>query len=211
MEKPTTLKFSRRNLPHWLVADRSFFVTIRLKNTLPKSVMSEMQKERTDELSEKQRIDLSRKHFLKIEKILDSSTGESRFLDQPNVAELLVENLEWLRKRGWIIYAGVVLSTHMHLLMRNTEGRSVELLTDLGQYKNFTARAANRLLGREGAFWAREDFDHWIRTPDKFEAAVRYIANNPVKAGRVLRWDDWAWTVIHEDVLYCLDEKKSTL
>ena len=154
---PTTLKFSRRNLPHWLVADRSFFVTIRLKNTLPKGVMSEMQKERADELSGKQRVDLSRKHFLKIEKILDSSAEESRWLDQPNVAELLVENLEWLRERGWVIYAGVVLSTHMHLLMRNADGRSVELLTDLGQYKNFTARAANRLLGRKGAFWARED------------------------------------------------------
>jgi REP element-mobilizing transposase RayT len=65
---------------------------------------------------------------------------------------------------------------------------------------------ANRILGRSGPFWAEEDFDHWIRTPDKFESTVRYIVNNPVKAGRVRHWSEWKWFLVHEEVRYCMDE-----
>ena len=40
-----TLRFTRGNLPHWLVADHAYFVTIRLAGTIPKSVLTELQTE----------------------------------------------------------------------------------------------------------------------------------------------------------------------
>ena len=140
-----------------------------------------------------------------IESVLDS-LSEKLLLDNPDVVALIIDSFAWLEKRGWIMYAATILSTHIHLLMRNTRGRSEELLDDIARFKNYTARESNKVLGQSGHFWAREDFDHWLRTPDKFDNAVRYIANNAVKAGRVAKWNEWPWTVIHDDVRHCLDE-----
>ena len=204
MSNPSTLRFFRRKRPHWLVADRAYFVTIRLKNTLPKHVLEELKEQQQG--SRESDLSKRREQFVRIEQFLDASDVDARLLDNPEVADMLMENLSWFETRGWMIYAAVVLSTHMHMLMRNENGDSSKLIEHLGMYKNYTARLANKLLGRNGAFWATEDFDHWIRTPDKFESTVRYIAHNPVKAGRVKGWIDWKWVLVHQDFKYCLDE-----
>ena len=207
---PQTLKFSRRNLPHWLVADRAYLVTIRLKGTFPKPFLTQMRdaKVRLEQASidEKQRSEFNRDCFLEAERILDA-VSDVKWLDESAVAEVVIENFKWFAERGWVIYAAVLLSTHIHLLMRNGSGRSAQLLKDIGQFKRMTAFQINPLIQQTGSFWAREDFDHWIRTPEKFESAVRYIANNPVKAGRVKHWEEWTWTIIHESVRYCLERK----
>ena len=209
MNKPHTLKFTRRNLPHWLVADHSYFVTLRLKGTLPKQVIEEFRKQRTETKDETRTIELARKQFASIERLLDATT-DHHCLTHPQVAPLIWNNLEWMHKRGWLIYAAVLMSNHMHLLLRNEEGRTQHLLEDLAQFKSYTARIANKALGRNGAFWAREDFDHWIRNHQKFEGTVRYIANNPVKAGLVDHWSKWEWFRIDESVRYCLSEEASS-
>jgi putative transposase len=132
---------------------------------------------------------------------------DARLLDNPEVAIMLMESMSWLETKGWVIYAAVVLSTHMHFLMRNEDGQSNKLFNHVAAFKNYTACIANKMLGRKGSFWARDCFDHWIRTPEKFESTVRYIANNPVKARRVKVWHDWKWVKINNDVLYCLDDE----
>ena len=206
-ETPSTLKFTRRNLPHWLVADRSYFVTLRLHGSLPKVVTRQLRDERESLIARKpaptqnELTDLQRKHFLRIESILDCASSENNWLANSDVAELIMGNLSWLHdKRGWRIYAACVMSNHLHILMRNEKGRSENLLDDLAHFKRFSAQKANALLDRTGAFWTREDFDHWIRTPDKFESTVRYIVENPVKAGLVENWQEWRWSFLDDAV-----------
>ena len=48
-------------------------------------------------------------------------------------------------------------------------------------YRQF--REANKLLGTTGQFWEREYFDRLIRNAAELERAVRYVVENPVKAG----------------------------
>lgn len=209
MDKPYTLKFTRRNLPHWLVADHSYFVTLRLKGTLPKLVVEEFRKQRTNATDESKAIELARRQFASVERILDSVSGAD-WLTAPDVAAVVWNNLDWLRGRGWLLYAVVLMSNHTHLLMRNEEGRTQYLLEDLAQFKNYAARKANEVLNRDGAFWSREDFDHWIRSREKFEGTVRYIANNPVKAGLVDHWSKWKWLGVDESVRYCLADAEAS-
>jgi putative DNA methylase len=210
MEYPQTLKFFRRNLPHWLVSDRAYFLTLRLKGTFPQQFISQLKDEKLTLMKnppdEDRRLEWNRARFRSIEKILDS-VSDVHWLDRSDVAEKVIINFDWLAGQGWTIYAAVLLSTHIHLLMRSETGRSDQLLKDLGQFKRITAFQINPLIRQAGNFWAREDFDHWIRTPSKFESAVRYIANNPVKAGRVKNWEEWPWTRIHESVSYCLESR----
>jgi len=49
--------------------------------------------------------------------------------------------------------------------------------------KSFTAKECNRLLGRQGAFWQDESYDHWVRDEDELCRIIEYIESNPVKAG----------------------------
>jgi REP element-mobilizing transposase RayT len=199
-----TLRFTRRNLPHWIVADRTYFVTIRLVGSLPKQVIVDMRAElaalRESIHSDTAIYEAQRRQFVKLEQILDTCDSSRAWLIRPDVAENLVANLDWLEQaeQGWDIYAAVVMSNHMHLLMRNRAGKTANLQKDLACYKCYTARQANRVLDRSGAFWAREDFDHWCRTPEKVKGAVAYIQQNPVKAGLCRQWQDWSWTRVKD-------------
>jgi hypothetical protein len=47
-------------------------------------------------------------------------------------------------------------------------------------------------VGRGGAFWQREYYDRLIRDGDELERAVRYVVNNPERAG--LKGWKWVWS-----------------
>ena len=208
MSNEETIKFYKRKLPHWIVANKSYFVTIRLKNSLPKKLMEKLKKQREEinavTTDSKELLNLKRAQFRQIESALDyGKTGKTDLLNQ-KVTQVVFESLNWLKSKGWFIYGATIMSNHVHLLMSNANGRTEALLNDLGQFKNFTAREANKILLKKGHFWAREDFDHWIRSNGKFERVVNYIAMNPVKAHYVQKWDEWKWTMIDDSVKDCI-------
>ena len=60
--------------------------------------------------------------------------------------------------------------------------------------KGYTARKANHILGRSGAFWHHESYDHCVRNPNEWQRIVSYVLNNPVKAGLVDEWENWRWS-----------------
>jgi REP element-mobilizing transposase RayT len=57
--------------------------------------------------------------------------------------------------------------------------------------------------GRQGQFWIEEYFDCYIRNQEHFERTVKYIENNPVKAGLCRTPEHWpyssAWFRKHKD------------
>ena len=59
--------------------------------------------------------------------------------------------------------------------------------------KRYTAAKANKILGRKGAFWQHESYDHVIRSQEEFDKIINYIQQNPVKAGLVKNWREWKW------------------
>jgi len=94
-------------------------------------------------------------------------------------------------------------STGIHVLLKpkrvTSEGgqeASYVLVKEITKkLKGYTAREANRILGRTGQhFWQEESFDHWSRDEDEFFRIIAYIENNPVKAGLVTRPEDWQWS-----------------
>ena len=201
---PHTLSFTRRKLPHWLVADATYFVTTRLKGSLPRDVTARLKLER-DALLEKEpphspeMLELERRQFHIIDGILDRCGQGPTWLAQSCIAEQVIRSLPWLCRRGWNVRA-VLMPNHMHLLMRNHSGRTARLTSDLGQLKSFSGQAANSLLHRKGAFWMPENFSHWCRTDEKSEWAWRYMLQNPVAAGLVRSTEDWPWLFQMEHV-----------
>jgi putative transposase len=83
------------------------------------------------------------------------------------------------------------MSNHVHILIWPKA-----LLPEITKaIKGFTAREANRVLGRTGQkFWQDESFDHAVRSEDEFYRIMRYIERNPVKAGLVESPEQWPWS-----------------
>ena len=79
------------------------------------------------------------------------------------------------------------MPNHVHAVVQPLPGYEVPGIVH--SWKSFTAKEANRLLGRTGQFWQPEPYDHLIRNENDFKRQVEYVLNNPVRAG--LR--NWKW------------------
>ena len=76
-----------------------------------------------------------------------------------------------------------------------TKGLCYNPLSSIMQsLKGYTAHKANHLLGRSGAFWQRESYDHVVRDASEWQRIITYVLNNPVKAGLVDSWEKWQWS-----------------
>ena len=83
------------------------------------------------------------------------------------------------------------MPNHSHLLFRL---RGVaRLRTVLQQIKGSSSIKINKLLGRSGAFWVRESFDHIIRDEAQWQEKIDYITCNPVKRALVTNAADYPW------------------
>ncbi len=90
------------------------------------------------------------------------------------------------------------MPNHVHVLF-TLEGSS-NLSFIIQSWKGCTALQANRLLGRTGRFWQPEYFDRLIKTTRQFEFYLRYILNNPVKAGLCVEVFQWPWSGCSADL-----------
>ncbi|MCL6508545.1 MAG: DUF1156 domain-containing protein, partial [Bryobacteraceae bacterium] len=77
--------------------------------------------------------------------------------------------------------AAVVMPDHAHLMFRIMDGSRLGQV--LHSIKSFSANKINALLGRSGAFWLDENFDHIVRHAAEWEEKFQYIRQNPVKRG----------------------------
>ena len=183
-----TIRFHRGRLPHWTVAERAYFVTICQKGCIPEEVLAEIKARSHDEHS----------RFVSIDEVLHHCSERFRVLHHPPLSERLMAAVEWLEadRRGWVLHAACIMPTHIHIVMRNSAGRSGELERDLASFKNYTARICNKELRRKGRFWAKESFDHWCRDEDSVRRAVSYTLRNPARAHLVPNPTDWPLSIV---------------
>jgi len=87
------------------------------------------------------------------------------------------------------------MSNHVHAILKPHEG--IELPDILHSWKSYTATKANEMLGRSGAFWQSEYYDHLIRDEEDFIHQVNYVLSNPDKA----ELEGWPWVGIKMDYL----------
>jgi len=80
------------------------------------------------------------------------------------------------------------MPNHVHVAVRAL--RPLDRITH--SWKSYTAGQANKLLGRGGAFWQRESFDSLLHDQNDLDRVIRYIVENPVRAGL----KDWPWVSV---------------
>ena len=83
------------------------------------------------------------------------------------------------------------MPNHVHLLILP----QVPVAVLMRWLKGSTAREANRILGRTGQpFWRDESYDHSLRQRSQIDWTVTYIEQNPVSAGLVGSAERWPWS-----------------
>lgn len=181
-----------RHLPHWRLPGACYFVTFRLADSIPQTVISEMQRELEEwqlrraihdsklpanELAAWQ--EFQRVRLRKLELLLDEGQGEC-LLREPIHHKVVADALHYFEGERCETLAYTIMPNHAHVLCRPLGGHSLEDLC--GSWKWFTAQRIQRSLGRNGSLWQDENFDRIIRDAEHYALTVRYIAKNPLKA-----------------------------
>lgn len=192
-----TTRFTRGKLPHWEVRNGIYFITVRCADSLPTEVVERLRSIHLNlsavEPSSLQFAALQRQYFLTMEKHLDAGHGKCRLADS-RAAALVVAELGALTE--WLVdvphYS--IMPNHWHALIRPGANCMHALGEIIRRVKGRTALAINGLFGSAGPFWQREWFDRWMRDGAERERCVRYIQNNPVKAGLARDVGAHPWT-----------------
>jgi putative transposase len=205
--------FYRRRLPHVQPPGATLFITFRLAGSLPRSVIEKLMTERQRVEKEIDRIsdhaERTRRSYLEERRLfgcwdaaLATSGQGPRWLTDSRIATLMVESLHYRDDQVYTLHAFCIMPNHVHLVctpLEKENGTYHSLTAILHSLKRYTARKANRILGRQGTFWQQESYDHVVRDEDEFERIIVYVLNNPVKAGMVSTWEEWPWSYCRAD------------
>ena len=170
-------------LPHRDEPGLVQFVTFRLADAFPEELRSEWEA--------LLKIEDDRKRRVELEAYLDRGRGECH-LRQPEIAGLVEGALRFFHGDRYDLRAWVVMPNHLHLLFQVQEMPMARLLVEA--WKGYTAKEANRILGRKGKFWQEGYWDTFMRDGDHETRTRRYVENNPAKAQLVVSPKEWPWS-----------------
>ena len=181
---------SRGYLPHLDQPDLIQFVTFRLLDSIPAKVVTTWKEELA--LTGGEPADDSRCVELRerIERYSDEGHGECWLFDE-RIAQQVENTLRHFDGTRYRLLEWVIMPNHVHVLIETLSGFPLDGV--LQSWKSFTAKRANKMLGRTGPFWMRDYFDRYIRDEKHLAAVREYIQQNPVKARLVQSAGDWRW------------------
>jgi REP element-mobilizing transposase RayT len=186
-DRPLT-KLSR-HLPHWRQPGATYFVTLRLNDSLPKNKLREIEAFRTQwerqnppPRSSELMDELWRELFRRIDRWLDQGYGSCRLRD-PAAGQMVVDALHHFDGERYELGCYTVMSNHVHLVVRplDEDDQALERVTH--SWKRFTARQINGLFGLKRALWQDESYDRIVRDEEHLWRTIQYIGRNPLTAG----------------------------
>ena len=185
----------RGYLPHWESDRGCYFVTFRLADSLPKSVLLQMAARKSlldaairsgRKLLPAESVAVAECSTKKVEDYLDSGSGAC-LLKQPRIASVVARALLHRNGSDYSLYSWCIMPNHVHAVFRVLSDKPLGSIVHA--WKSYTAKAANRLLSRSGTLWQREYYDRLIRDDAELHRAIEYVLTNPAKAGLI----NWPW------------------
>ncbi len=122
-----------------------------------------------------------------------SVADRRRIFTRHEHAVVVLDSLRWLhRARRLMVDAAVVMPDHVHLAGQLGEKPLSSVMHTLKSY------TANRLadLGVDAPVWQRGYHDHTLRDDEDYSVRIRYLLDNPVRAGLVERVDDYPYVIL---------------
>lgn len=166
--------FFSGNLPHWQQENSLQFVTFRLKDSLPQSVISELRSYMNHQSKDEQDLELQRLFDEKYHSKLDVGYGSCILKSE----KCFTPMIECLKRSDGIIYDlfdYVVMPNHVHLIILPYHGKLANCMHLL---KGQSARQINKAMNTTGSIWQHGYFDRMIRSVADYENKAAYILNN---------------------------------
>ncbi len=136
----------------------------------------------------RKRIRLPASRYLELGSVWHVTIGTARrtpvFGDHDLARAVVVAMAERCATRGASLEVYCLMPDHAHLVVKIGGAELVEVIGDV---KSRTTRVwwAH---GGAGALWQRSFYDRGMRTMTEFDETVRYVVENPVRAGLVEDW-----------------------
>jgi len=172
------------NLPHWEQGSVWYFITFRLADALPASVVDELRRQRVhwkqthdfDALTGEERADYHRLFSERYEHLLHAGSGDC-ILGDTAIADIVDRALHFFDGKRYDLDESIIMPNHVHVLVKPSKKHS--LVDILHSWKSFTANQINKRLGKSGQLWQHESYDHIVRNENAMQAIRRYIRENP--------------------------------
>lgn len=198
--------FYRRRRPHLQPKEATFFVTTRLADSLPTYVIEELKEEQAflhkqilDAKDERTRdrfiFKLQSRYFGRFEDYANRVSVGPHWLSDERIAAIIAEALHFRDGKIYDLICYTIMPNHVHLVF-SCQRHDISLDRIMQSLKRHTAREANKILGREGAFWQHESYDHVVRDEAELERILQYVLLNPVKSGLCQSWKQWKWSYV---------------
>ncbi len=205
----------RNRLPHIAPIGATFFVTFRLVDALPQSVVLTLKAALESEISRLkkefpndyiQRIpDVRKRNFGKYDQQLDTQPYGACYLKQPEIAGIVAAKMIEYDGTLYDLQTYCIMPNHVHVLfsmatqlvdnqdiwLEEKPGDYVQLDEVMQLIKGGSSFVVNRKLGRNGKLWFKDSYDHYVRNEKEWLNIASYILQNPVKARLADKWDFW--------------------
>lgn len=174
--------FHRRNLPHIYIPERTYFITFRLKGSLPQNIINQL-RSNADFKSALQsvRYKEQKKFFKAYDEYLNKASFGPTYLSNPQIAQEVTKTIKYYDNKDYKLISYCIMPNHVHILFTLCEN-SRTISNIMHSIKRYSARQANIILNRTGSFWQAESYDHIVRDEDEYYRIIKYILNNPIKA-----------------------------
>jgi len=128
-------------------------------------------------------------------------TPELCDLSRGDIAPIVIGALQHFANRRYYLFEYTVMPDHVHVLLRpiRRDGHCEPLWRITHSIKSWTANQINQVLGRQGALWLDETYDHTIRSGLDHAEKAEYIRLNSTRAGLARRPEDWPWYGVGPD------------
>lgn len=177
---------SKRNLPHWQQEGACYFITFRLGDSLPQTLIDQWKRELETWMSlhlkpwsEEITAEYDDRFTERRQQWLDAGYGECH-LRRMEMRELVRISLMKFDQVSYDLDAFVIMPNHVHLLWQLRAG--CDLSKEIKGLKGASARACNLALNQGGTFWMDESYDRVMRDWEGLSAFRHYIAENAAKA-----------------------------
>lgn len=169
----------RRRLPHLRQEDGVYFVTFRLAGSVPQEKIRQWRALRGSHIAQYGEEDATKNYVQReIERWLDQGIGPC-YLEREDASLIVETSLRHFDGDRYLLDEFVVMPNHVHVIVYPIGGNDLGAVVK--SWKWHTAREINLLLGRTGAFWQVEPFDHIVRDQEHLERFRAYIRDNPAK------------------------------
>ena len=172
--------YYKQNLPHWHPQGTVIFLSWRLHGTY------------TQYRCAREAITAGRA-FAEMDREWDQAASGPKWLSDSRIAQIVKDALMFGERQlqFYQLIAYGIMPNHVHVVL----SPRVPVPRLAKSIKGFTAREANKILGRTGeSFWQDECYDRWVRGDRELQKVIRYVERDPVSAGFVDHIEAWPWS-----------------